>query len=504
MVTFNSTKRSCNITAPKPEVIGLLDDVPGGEPGLLPAALTGDNLKVWFTIPLYSDPVAGEEKYELFVDDETKAIATRKWTTPIDDSDRYLELPGDWLRNNDGQHRIYYKTTIYNEEENCSFELVMTLDTKAPLLPPADASKLIFPLDVLPPKQLTAYYLEGEDRIEAGIPAYTTPKAYDVITWYWDKSSSGTTVGGTKELTPQDYDKPLVLSIDGQWIRDSGDGDRFVWYTITDRAGNPPNGQSAVQQLIVNAKPVPRVLPPPKVVEASGTNWPVRGTLDPVNATNGVKVILNPESVIYHPDEVPQVRWGVEGNLGSYLADPVSSGEWVYNIPKEYMAPHFGKVIPVFYFFDDKHGQPHTSDDYMLTVLTFPTDRLQSPQCAEGSPLSLAAVPPEGASITLREWPFSAAGQQITIIVEGLEDVTGKTIKYQVLDQHVVTPEQATTGIAKGQALVEKVFLSRIRPGSTLAVKAYVSFDNGETWNGGTALNPAVAQFPWLRPRLIE
>lgn len=77
MVTFNSTQRTFVPTAPKPEIDELLPDIPGGEPGLLPAALTGDNLKVWFTIPLYSDPVAGEEKYELFVDDKKDAIATR-------------------------------------------------------------------------------------------------------------------------------------------------------------------------------------------------------------------------------------------------------------------------------------------------------------------------------------------------------------------------------------------------------------------------------------------
>lgn len=501
MVTFNSTQCPNGKTAPKPEIEGLLPDVPGGEPGLLPVGLTGDNLKVWFTIPLYSAPPYGEEKYELFVDDRVDAITTRCWKEDILDSERYLELPKEWMNNNNGQHRLYYRTTIYNGAVNCSFDLVITLDTRAPVL--ATDSQLIFPAEVLPPNKLTAYYLEDNDQVEVAIPAYTTPKAYDVITWYWDRTSSGMTVGGTKVLTPQDFDKPLVLTIEGQWIRDSGDGDRFVWYTITDRAGNPPNGQSAVERLIVAAQPIPRVLPPPKVVEASGITWPVRGTLDPTNATNGVTVLLKPESVIY-PDEIPQVQWATKGELGSYLADPVSSDKWEYKIPKEYMAAHFGKAIPVVYFFNDKHGKPHNSETYTLTVLNYPGDRLPPPQCAEGSPLSLTVIPSEGASITLNKWPFSAVGQRVTIIVEGIEDATGGTIKCQVLDQHSVTSEQATAGITKGQALVEKAgFLSRIRLGSSLTVKAYVSFDNGKTWNGRPTLNPAQQQFPWLKPMLI-
>lgn len=497
MATFNNTKRSRDPTAPAPEVIGLLPDVPGGEPGLLPAALMGDNLKVWFTIPLYSDPRYGEEKYELFVDDVTDAIATRYWTTPIDDADRYLELPASWLRGNDGQHRIYYKATIYNGEVDVSFDLVLTLDTLPPRL--ASDSKLIFPPEVLPPNQLTARYLEAEDKVRAFLPPYITPRVGDVITWCWGRSPSDTTIGGTKTLTANDHDQPLFIDIEGDWIRAQGDGDRYVWYWVTDRAGNPPNGQSAVERLIVNAQPVPRVLPPPKVVEASGSGWPANGTLNPVNATNGVKVILNPTSVIY-PDEVPQVKWGNEGALGYHLADPITSGAWEYEIPKQFMAPHFGKVIPVNYLFRDNKGQLHESDTYTLTVSQYPKDRLAAPQCAEGSPLSLSSVPPEGASITMTAWPFIAAGQRVMIWVQGQEDSTGQFIDQIVLDRHEVV---ATTGIVKGQALVPRAFLAKIRLNTSLVVKAYVSFDNGQTWEGGSSPNPNVQHFPWFRPRFI-
>ena len=118
--------------------------------------------------------------------------------------------------------------------------------------------------------------------------------------------------------------------------------------------------------------------------------------------------------------------------------------------------------------------------------------------------MSLAQIPPEGASVTLRAWPFAAVGQQISIIVEGLENTSETTIKYQVLDRHVVTEAQAIAGIVEGQALIAKAeFLSRIRLGRHLTVKAYVSFDNGGTWNGEATLDPGVQQFRWLKPTLV-
>jgi hypothetical protein len=478
-----------------PKACGALDNIEGGEPNLLPASALDKALRVEFPLWNNSGPSETEPEYaELFwngVSVERKEFKV----DPVPPSDLFIDVPVSYL--SEGEHALIYKVFTYNGSEGESLPYKVTVDKAAPVLEPGAQSKLIFPSEVLPPNKLTAHYLEGEDLLSVEIPAYTAPRPGDLITWYWDQSSSGTTIGGSRQLTAQDYDKPLILTILGQWIRDSGDGDRHVWYTVTDRAGNS-NGQSVVETLNVAAQPIPRVLPPPKVVEAGQNDWPVRGTLNPIDAVNGVTIVLNPASVIY-PDEVPQVQWAQEGTLGAYLADPITPGAQEYKIPKEYMAPHFGKVIPVIYLFKDKLGKEHQSVPYLLTVSNYPNDRLPSAQFAQGSPLSLAQIPPTGASITLTKWPFSAAGQRITIMVEGIEEASGKTIKYVVLEGQVITPAQAITGIAKGEALVPKAeFLSRIRMGSTLFVKVYVSFDNSQT-----PPNPAVAQFPWAKPKLI-
>lgn len=491
---------------PAPDVTGVLPPVPGGEDNLLPKEAWLHPLRVEFGWWDDSAPVpsVADVVQLIWDDDVNNPVAEKRYvgsTPPVMPSDLWLEVPVSRL--SEGVHTLYYLLFPWNNSPpQPSLPVKVTIDKTAPV--PAADSKLIFPPAVVPPNQLTAYYLEYEDddKVRAKIPAYTTPKVGDVITWYWDRSSSGTTIGGTKTLTLQDYDQPLFIDIAGDWIRSQADGDRYVWYTVTDRAGNPPNGQSAVERLIVSAQPTPRNLPPPKVIEATDIGWPSRGTLNPVNATNGVNVVLHPDTSI-QGDEVPQVQWGEEGQLGYYLADPVTPGVWEYKIPKAYMAAHFGKVISVCYVFTDKKGQVHTSNPFTLTVSLYPKDRLSAPQCAEGSPLSWALVPPVGASITMIAWPFIAAGQQLMIRVEGREDSSGTMINQVVLDRHPVTAGQAEKGIQKGEALIEKTFLAKIRLDTDLVVKAYVSFDNGQTWDGAASPNLNVQHFPWLRPKLI-
>src|SRR5207253_1523100 len=109
---------------PEPRVIGLIEDIPGGEPNLLPEAATHADLKVWFELWGHSNPELGEESVELFFDRES--IDTRYWSEPIEASDRFVTLPQQRLRGNDGQHRLSYKVTAYNGESDDSLELVIT------------------------------------------------------------------------------------------------------------------------------------------------------------------------------------------------------------------------------------------------------------------------------------------------------------------------------------------------------------------------------------------
>jgi hypothetical protein len=122
-----------NVTLPEPVIDGLLPDVPGGDSNLLPETLTHEDLKVWFTPPQYSDPTLDKETVELFVDyvdDTSVPICVREWTTPIQAPDQFVWLPRAWLANerNQGQHRLSYRFTVYNNEHDQSNDLLITLD----------------------------------------------------------------------------------------------------------------------------------------------------------------------------------------------------------------------------------------------------------------------------------------------------------------------------------------------------------------------------------------
>jgi hypothetical protein len=131
MSKSRDARSSPAIILPPPEIDGFLPDIPGGATNLLPEALTRGDLKVWFTVPEHSDPSAGKETVELFVDDNPDPVVTRDdWTQPIAETDRFVVLPQLWLRSNDGEHRLKYKVTIYNSTWDLSSDLVMTLDTR--------------------------------------------------------------------------------------------------------------------------------------------------------------------------------------------------------------------------------------------------------------------------------------------------------------------------------------------------------------------------------------
>lgn len=479
MVTFNSTQRTFVPTAPKPEIDKLLPDIPGGEPGLLPAALTGDNLKVWFTIPLYSDPVAGEEKYELFVDDKKDAIATRYWTTPIDDSDRYLELPKEWLRNNDGQHRIYYTTTIYNGAENYSFDLMMTLDTKAPVL--ASGSKLIFPPEVLPPYQITAGYLADpahQDQVLATLPNYTEPKVGDVITWYWERIPRGEEIAGTKTLERDDMGTPVQASFKGDLLRNSTNNtDYYASYRVRDRAGNETVLSSDVKLSVNIRPPTPRKFPTVKQAATTGAT----GLLNPFLGSAGVTVVVLASEV--DPGDAVKVDFvglGGEGGVGSAIGlSPITPGGLEFDIPASIVAANIavggdGRKVEVRYWAgrDTQH-----SAIYTLSIQPFSGNSLGSVECDKaqiGSPatISKATVANSGANIQIDKWVYHESSQLIN--VWGI--ASGARTDFLKSQPAPISGSKFTTPLPKG-------FISPLALNSTFTLNAEVSFDQGHSFH---------------------
>lgn len=471
---------------PPPEVIGLLPDVKGGETNLLPEALTRANLKVWFTVADHSDPTLSKEKVELFVDADPNPVSFREWTTPISDTDRYIELTSQWLRNNDGEHRLRYKMTIYNGSSEYSSDLVMTLDTRAPIL--ASNSRLIFPPEILPPNKLTARYLEADDQVKADLPAYVSPRPWDRITWYWGTTPGNTNQGGVIVLDDQNYAAPVVVTVPGSFIRARGDGLRYVWYQVQDRAGNLSLRADPPVELDVAATPIPRVLPPVKVSKASGGTS--SGVMNPYDAINGLTVTIPPQAVI-NEGERTVVYWAEPGTEGAFRTEtPTAPGSRSYLIPKDKMAPHLGKTLPVKYDVSEEGvAKPHVSDNYSLRFQEL--TGLPIVQCDKVSAgkLSLATLTTGFADFTLGSWAFMGTEQFITVTVVGVDKNSGKQLEIPALPESPV-PEVAGR-IAVGR--ISKTDLQRFRLDAGFEVKVKVSFDNKQTWKN----------FPELRPTLV-
>ncbi|WP_024617505.1 hypothetical protein [Pseudomonas kilonensis] len=469
-----------------PRIDELLDNIPGGEINLLPEAATHDDLKVWFVLWDNSDPTLGEESVELFLDGAPNWVDRRTWNAFIEPSDRYVTLPQRLLRGNDGLHRLHYRATAYNNESDDSAELEITLDTTPPVL--AADSKLVFPPEVLPPNKLTARYLEqNNDEVKANLPGYTDPRPWDRITWYWGSTPGTLDKGGVIELDDQNFSDPVVVTISADLIQDRGDGSRYVWYEVQDRAGNV-SPRSVAVVLDVDATPIPRTLPPAKVKEAPGGSS--SGVLDPFNAVNGVTVIIPQEAVIYDGEGV-FVQWAEPGTVGAYRTDtPNPAGSRDYKIPNDKIAQHLGKTISVRYeVFEPGVVEPHESNNYSLRVDEL--SGLPTIQCdkVSGGRLSLGSIADGGyASFTLERWTFMAVDQFLTVEVRGV-DSGNQQVRVPVLTESPV-PEVAQR-ISAGQ--ISKTDLQRFKIGSPLEVRVSMSFDAKQTWK----------TFPRLTPTLV-
>ncbi|EJM69723.1 hypothetical protein [Pseudomonas sp. GM55] len=496
---------SRNIKMPEPEISGLLPDVPGGQPNLIPVTLTHDDLKVWFTIPAHSDPSLERETVELFVDyadDKSIPISEREWTAPIQDSDRYVWLPSTWLRNvsNEGQHRLSYRVTVYNGEQEFSEELEISLDITAPVLANGNDNELSFPPDILPPgNKLTARYLERNgDAVRAGVPRYEIASPWDRITWYWGTSPGDFREGGVIELDDKNYTNPIVITVVGQLIRDRGDGKRYVTYVVRDRAGNTTPSAVSVE-LDVAATPIPRTLPWPLVERAAGEGE--QQTVDPLQATAGVVVKVPDEAVIY-PGEKVWVQWGEPGSLGSRRVEqPIIPGQRRFQVDMPAVAAHIGKTLSVDYGVIDEFDEEHPSTRRKLQVTTIPSNRFETVKCdgLSGGNLSYKAVAAEGARLTLAKWSLITTDQWILITMTGVGS-SGQDSVYEAVKKRAVTDQEVIGGIGQRTEIrVPKAFLNTLRRNASLTGKVYVSFDGGLTWPPVAAPN-----FPLLQLTFID
>ncbi|MBD8576001.1 hypothetical protein IFR09_25970 [Pseudomonas syringae] len=465
---------------PLPQVDGLLENIDGGEPNLLPVALLSKPLRV--DIPMWqnSNPTPGRsETLELFWDD--KLIDSKIWESPVDPSELFFEVPVASLV--DGSHCLCYVVAGWNGGISSSDPLTLTIDKTPPVL--NNEGPLVFPPGIISGGVTHSWLVANDDLLSARVPAYQTALPGDVLTWYWSNAVTGREKVDERTLSQADVDKPIMIDFDGAMIRERGNGQRFVTYIIKDRAGNAAPAARAVE-LKVEAKRPPRQLPAPKIKEASGggSSW----TLDPVAAMNGATVIIPEEAILYDDDKV-YLQWGAPDSDWSFRTDkPTSPGSRQYLVPKDKLAAQIGKSdVPVYYeVFEVQEPEPHESVRSKLKVSDL--DGLPALQCdcLIGQQISLESVRTNAnkANFSLTSWSFMGVGQLVSVSAHGV-NASDDALDVVILKDHPVA--SVVDVLLTGHISLDQ--LDDFKIGGPMEFKAGVSFDGGQTWKSfGSAL----------------
>ncbi|MBV7572323.1 hypothetical protein KW846_06425 [Pseudomonas sp. PDM32] len=271
---------------PEPFNEDILDDITGGQPGLLHSRALGKELKVGFTMWPISNPAPGEpERVELYWNDSP--VDSKSWTAPVPDSDLFIMVPASYLQ--DGEHKVRYTVWIYTGQPVESKVLTLTVDSKAPVLNLVD-NKLIFPAEVIEGGVTADYLIACLDKVRATVPTYVAQAPGDVVVGKWEDPLDGASQQISSEpLTSANYTQPVELTFTGDLIRNSGEGLRHVTYFVMDRAGNP-SGESVRQPVEAALKPLPSPipLPPPTVPLAD-----IDGLIDRRDAIHPVQVRIH-------------------------------------------------------------------------------------------------------------------------------------------------------------------------------------------------------------------
>lgn len=459
-----------------PIVSDVLDDVPDGQPNLLPVTALAAPLRV--EIPMWPISLPSEDDPETLTFYWNGVLHTTKtFTSKVPASELIIEVSTEYLLH--GRPALHYQVQIYNGEVGASEVLKLTIDRQAPELG-GDEGMLSFPDDVLE-NGVTAYYLTlNNDVLEAGVPAYSSPEVGDRVAYYWNRKLNDEELVGERTLTLEDLGKSLTLTFDGEMIREREDGVRYAYYRIEDRAGNK-SPRARIVDHDVAAAIVPRVLPWPDLPKASGAGATV--TLDLKTLTGELFCVLPAAAEIY-PEDTVTLQWGVPGEVGSLtLAESGVKGQFV--IPRDKLAMQSGKTLPFYYqvkMFDGtvvESISPHRQ----VTVLRYAPYR-PVPQIREATVgyLKLSDVI-NNAHLRIETWTYISTDHYLKLQLKGV-NMAGAGVVFDVEPAYQVTEEDITRRLigVDDRLVVPKPWLETLRSASTLQLTATVSFDRGQSW----------------------
>ncbi|PHN72725.1 hypothetical protein AO286_05830 [Pseudomonas syringae] len=465
-------------SGPPPIIADLLPDNPlWDEQGLLPSTRAFDPLPVAIPAWPYEPGPFGETVLRVYWDTIT-LVHEKTWSADLPSlppQDLLFEMPASYLVA--GAHVMLYEVTDWAGNPWHSFPQPVTVDLTPPILGD-NQGRLRFDTS-----QITAEYLESNgDKVDAWIDSYRGGKPGDVVTWYWSETPfymDDRDIVSQRLLYQADLVFPIMLSFTGGMIRARGDGDRYAFYRLADRAGNLSNF-SLVAPLAVQVQPLPRYLPSPSVAEASSSSSS-SSTLDPSQASRGVTVVI-PADAQLRPDDVLSVQWATPGTEGAYHSTNADASGLRFSIPPAFISQHMGKHIPVYY--QVAGSDPAISELHDLTVQFLSSSKWPTVQCTRPAgvvaQLSLARIV-SYATFSLARWAFMAPGQRVTITLLGV----GHT--QVILDGYVV--QAGDVSASKVTVDVPKNTFLAFTINQALVVQVKVSFASDATPANFPSLN---------------
>lgn len=451
-----------------PHIDGLLPDDDDGKLNLMPVSLL--TAPVVVLVPAWVNgpgPGFARQRLQLFLG------ATQVY-------EQVLEAGfGEWLRCavgaqafTDGVHALRYEVYVYGRDETeTSDALPITVDRVPPAL--IGQGKLVFPAAVATGGVTDAWLSANADTLTATLPPYTGEQVSDEVVWYWDVGTHSDWEAGRQRVGA--LSPARTLKITGELIRARGDGPAQAYYALRDRAGNV-SALAFPVALSVDAKPVPRVLPAPQVLQATGSG--AAQTLKVTGATTGATVQV-PTTAVIHPGETAVLHWGEPGEPGYRKIDPaVAPG--LNPLTQDDIAAYLTGQAKVTYQVRDAQRQLHDSAALTLAVqVGFALPPLYCVELAGQDSLRLGQLPAAGATLLLRPWAMKRAGQTLKVSVTGLDATTNVRREAVIVDGRAVTGTEMTGDIT---VMMPKDKLSGFSSAVQVDVQAWVSFDASNQW----------------------
>ncbi len=461
-----------------------MNDIPGGQPGLLPVSTLNRPLRV--EIPKWpnSMPLPGAPEKLHFYWNDTLEVQ-KEWTATVQPADLILQI--DSRHAQEGTHRLRYEVMTWNGEWADSEARVITTDRTAPTLG-GDNGRLVFPPEIVRDGVTADYLEENADTVQARVPDYDAAPG-DTLRWYWDTQFEDDALVASRELTQADIGQPVMLDFPGDLIRGRGDGTRMARYQVRDRAGNM-SAMAGYVTLESTANAPQRTFPWLKVDEAVGTGEEQQ--LEPHKAARGATLVISADTDLREGDVIT-VQWGEPESPGAYrTSSPVTPGGRAFLVPLENVAFFITKTVPMHYEVVDAKGRAYVSDIRRVKIDRMNPSMLQPVQCkeAQGSDrISLASVPAGGATLTLAKWQLITADQHIMMRIDG-SDKDLKPVTHMSIEKRPLTAAEVAGGIGNdGKVVIPKAFLTGLKLNFEIHIKVFVSFDRGVSW-------PPVQNFP--------